>query len=361
MSHTNSILTINLKAIADNYRVLCNAAQGSVCAAVVKANAYGLGMLEVVPVLVAAGCKDFFVATLDEGVLLRGLLPAGNIYVLHGVQARQESYFIEYALIPVLNALYQAELWNEAAIAAEKTLPAVIHIDTGMCRLGLSKRAALNLAEHRETVCRLDIRYIMSHLACADEPDHYKNSRQYSNFLEIKKYAPATQLSLANSSGIFLGKKFHFDMVRPGAALYGINPTPYQASPMQTVVTLTSHILQIRNIDVMQTVGYGATYKAQPGGRIAVIPVGYAVGYLRSLGNKAYCRIAGYKVPVVGRVSMDLITVDASAVPEAVLQVGAEVELIGAHCSADEIAALAGSNAYELFTRLGSWFKREYI
>jgi alanine racemase len=361
MSYTETILTIDLGAIAANYRLLQAKASGAECAAVVKANAYGLGLKQVAETLKAAGCSSFFVATLDEGIELRELLPAVNIYVLHGVQSSQENVFTQYGLIPVLNDSYQIALWNQKGVDLGKKLPAIVHVDTGMCRLGLSKRSALYVSGHPDLTANIDILLIMSHLACADEPDHYKNSRQYINFIEIKKYEPHAKLTLANSSGIFLGPKFHFDMVRPGAALYGINPTPENPNPMNTVVRLMSRILQIRDIDVTQTVGYGATYKALSGSRLAVIPLGYANGYLRSLSNQGYCVIAGKKAPVVGRVSMDLITVDVTHIAAEEVEVGTAVELLGDDCLADDIAGRAGSNAYELFTRLGAWFKRDYI
>lgn len=361
MNHNISNLTIDLTAIANNYRYLQSVAKGAECTAVVKSNAYGLGLERVAPALAGVGCKSFFVATLDEGIQLRNVLPSQDIYVFHGVIPGQEQVFIEYRLIPVLNELYQITLWNQAAANHEKPLPAVIHIDTGMARLGLTQRSAFYLDNHREMVSNLDIRFVMSHLACADEPDHFKNSRQYINFTEIQKYAPEMKLSLANSSGMFLSDKFHFDLVRPGSALYGINPTPLSPNPMKTVVTLTSRILQIRDIDLMQTVGYGATYKALPGTRIAVITVGYADGYLRSLSNKGYGVINGKQAPIVGRISMDLITLDITEFGTEEVQIGTVVELIGNQCPVDDIASKAGSNAYELLSRLGSRFKREYI
>ena len=361
MSHSNAILTVDLSAIADNYRLLQSMASTAECGAVVKANAYGLGVDKVAPALAAAGCRSFFVATLDEGIALRKILPTHDIYVFGGIAPKQDREFVQYLLIPVLNELDQIMQWNNAAIRRKRKLAAVIHIDTGMCRLGLSKPSALYLAEHRHMISDLDIRYIMSHLSCAEEPDHFQNSRQYTNFREIISYESQIKLSLANSAGIFLGDKFHFDLVRPGCALYGINPAPYMANPMKHVVTLTSPILQIRDIDTPQSVGYGATYEAAAGSRIATIGTGYADGYMRSLSNKGIAIVGGETVPIIGRVSMDLMTIDITTIPRENIQLGMHVELISERCPVDRVADMAGTSGYEILTRLGSRFKREYI
>ncbi len=351
-----SLLRVNLSALCDNYRFLKNRLRpGSICSAVVKADAYGLGVAPVARALYNAGCRDFVVATLDEAVELRGIIDCVNIYVLLGVQAGEEELFVQHGLIPVLNDSYQYELWHKYRAG----LPAVIHVDTGMCRLGFSLVDFLamfpSMCEH------LDIRYVMSHLACADAPEHFLNSRQLHRMQDIQHHAEKHKISFANSSGIFLGEEYHFDMVRPGVALYGCNPTSQQPNPMKTVVTATAPILQIRSITKTKTVGYGATYEVHPGNKVAVLGIGYADGYFRAFSNKNHCYLAGYMLPVIGRVSMDLVTVDVSDVPDSLLHIGAEVELIGEHRTLDDVAKQADTIGYEVLTSLGKRYKREYV
>lgn len=351
-----SLLRVNLSALCDNYAFLKTRLRpGAVCSAVVKADAYGLGAVPVSQALYKAGCRDFVVATLEEALEVRAAVQCANIYVLLGVQAGEEEVFAEHGLIPVLNDAYQYELWHKHRAG----LPAVIHVDTGMCRLGFSLIDFLamfpSMNEH------LDIRYVMSHLACADAPEHYLNSRQLHRMQDIQQHAGKHKVSFANSSGIFLGDDYHFDMVRPGVALYGSNPTPHTPNPMKTVVTASAPILQIRSITKTKTVGYGATYEVHQGDKVAVVGAGYADGYFRALSNKNYCYLSGYMVPVIGRVSMDLVIVDVTEVPEAALHIGAQVELIGEHCSVDEVAKRADTIGYEVLTSLGKRYKREYI
>lgn len=344
--YADSTLKISLSAIADNYRLLNKT--GGKSAAVVKANAYGLGVEKVAPAIAKAGCSDFFVANLDEAIELRGILPKSAIYVFHGIHKGQEKIFREYKLIPVLNSMEQVKLCTAGKLSG------VLHFDTGMNRLGMSQKDAEYIAEN----VRLDIKYIMSHLACADVKGDPKNKEQLAAIKKISQLFPKIPVSFANSSGIFLGNGYHFDMVRPGSALYGVNPKPWTKNPMKPVVLLSGKILQIREIDTAQTVGYGASCKLPAGSKIAVLPVGYADGYLRSLGNKAFCAIGGKKVPLVGRVSMDLITIDVSKIKD--IKAGSEVELIGNNMPVDDVAEKAGTIGYEILTSLGSRYKRVY-
>lgn len=354
--YASSKLTVNLNAVRENYRILkqrCSAA--CQVSAVVKADAYGLGVEKIALALEQEGCRSFFVANLDEAIFLRQTLPDADIYVFHGVLADQEDAFFEYHLTPVLNSVYQVGLWWEYAIKKQRKLSAILHFDTGMNRLGLSM-VDTDKIQHSG----FDIKYIMSHLACADDSVNPMNSKQLQELWEVSRYFNGVSLSLANSAGIFLGRDYHFDMVRPGVALYGANPNDSAPNPMRNVISLTTNILQIHHINKECTVGYGAEYKAGKGKKIATIPVGYADGYLRSLSNKGICAIDGIIVPVVGRVSMDLITLDVTDVPEEKLGVMREVELIGENIPVDVVAQKAGTIGYEMLTSLGARYKRNY-
>lgn len=352
-------LIVDLGAIAENYRRLRRQAPTSEMAAVVKAGGYGLGAPEITDALWQAGCRTFFVAHPDEGAALRSHLPDATIYVLHGLQESGGEALIEAALIPVLN--HPGELARYARLARERQgrLPAALQIDTGMCRLGLG--AAEVERVDRAHLGALDLRLVMSHLACAEEPDHPLNREQRARFERLRALLPAAPASLANSSGIFLGPSFHYQLCRPGVALYGVNPTPGRPNPMAPVVTLEAPVLQVHEVAAAGTVGYGATYRTAPGTRIATVPVGYADGYPRAAGSRAGARIGSQTVPLAGRVSMDLITLDVSALPAGAVRPGTRVELIGGPDGVDALAEAAGTIGYEILTRLGSRFARRYI
>lgn len=356
----HTTLTIHLSAIVANYRLLQAQLGAAECGAVVKADAYGLGVGPVASALAAAGCGKFFVASLEEGITLRQTLFHEKIYIFHGLEAGTEACFSRYNLTPVLNTLAQIKQLRDHAANTGLIQPALLHIDTGMNRLGLSRREAEELAKNQDLLEGISLEYVISHLACADEPEHHKNARQLVAFEEMPPFLQLVPRSLCNSSGIFLGPKYHFELARPGAALYGITPSPLLPNPMQGVITLTSRILQVRDVDFPQTVGYGATYEAPAGSRIAVLPLGYADGYFRSLGNQGSCFMAGHILPVIGRISMDMITVDVTAVPEDKLYPGAEIEIIGTHRTVDMLAAQAGTIGYEVLTSLGKRYKRVY-
>ncbi len=354
-----AVLHVDLDALAGNYRCLRRAAAGATCAAVVKADGYGLGAAEIAGTLWAAGCRDYFVAHAFEGAALRAALPDATIYVLHGAMPGAEAGLPLHGLIPVLNSLGQVDAWAGLA-RARGGLDAVLQIDTGMNRVGLPPA---EVAALRDDPARLDgirVRYVISHLACAEDAGGAMNAEQLAAFRKLKAELPAAPASLANSSGIFLGPDYHFDLVRPGVALYGVNPTPGRPNPMAEVVRLEGRILQLREIDRPQTVGYGAAYQAAGPRRIATVPVGYADGYLRCLGNQAYACIGGVRVQVAGRVSMDLITLDVTDAPPSALRVGAPVDLIGGGVPIDEVAAWAGTIGYELLTGLGHRYHRSF-
>jgi len=345
-----ALLSVDLAALAANYVHLGQELGGVPCAAVVKADGYGLGTAPVAEALAEAGCTSFFVAHQAEGEALRQCLPEAEILVLHGPMPGMEAAFVEARLVPVLNTVAQLEGWRAAAKAA----PSALHLDSGLNRLGLGA-AELQACDPGQ----LNLALVMSHLASAEEPQNPMNERQRQRFLDLKAGLPAARASLANSSGIFLGPDFHFDLARGGVALYGVNPTPGRPNPMRDVVHLQGKILALRQIDRGEGVGYGSTYRAAERRLIATVPVGYADGYFRALGNRAFAAIDGRRVPVVGRVSMDLITLDVSDVPGGVRE-GTLVDLIGGGVPLAELAQAAGTIEYELLTALGPRYHRRY-
>jgi alanine racemase len=354
-----AVLTIDLAGVVANHRLLVARAAPASVAGVVKADAYGLGAARVAPALARAGCRDFFVAQLGEALALRPLLPSdATLTVLSGVLAGEEDAFVANALQPALNDLDQVARWAAAARKHGRALKAALQFDTGMSRLGLSAADGQRLAADPGQLAGIDVALVMSHLVVSEEPEHPLNRAQLARFAAIHQSWPRLRLSLANSSGVFLGREWHFDLVRPGAATYGINPLPGQPNPMHGVVTLTAPVLQVRTIDHPESVGYGATHRVTGPTRIATIGCGYADGWLRSLSNRGSAFFGATRVPVVGRVSMDLITLDVTAVPD--LKVGDRVELMGPHLPVDEIADAAGTNGYEILTRLGARFTRVY-
>ncbi len=362
------ILTIDLDAIGENFRRLSTRLareSGAVCAAVIKADAYGLGLGRVAPVLWRAGCRRFFVALAEEGLALRALLPDAAIHVFNGPEPAD--LMVEARLVPVLNHPEQIRSWIEEAERRNRPLPAVLHVDSGLNRLGMGLEDLRCLVRDNAFAAGMTLDGVISHLACAEERDHPMNPRQREVFLEALECLSAIPglrpgfASLANSSGIFLGPDYHFDTARPGAALYGVNPLPGQPNPMMQVVRLQGKILQLRRIDTPGSVGYGATHRAASGRRIATVAVGYGDGYPRSLSNVANATIGGVRVPLVGRVSMDLITFDVTDVADALCQPGALVDLIGPDHPLDSLAREAGTIGYELLTGLGHRFDRHYL
>lgn len=360
-----AILTVDLAAIAANWRGLRDAGRADGkpidCAAVLKADAYGTGAAIVGPRLAAEGCRQFFVAHLEEGVALRAVLLDHPIYVLNGLLPGTEPDFVEFRLTPVLNHLGQLNLWRAAAQRFNRPLDAVIHIDTGMHRLGFSPEESHTLVNERGRLRGLRLALLMSHLVASEEQGNPISGEQLSRFRNFVRMMPGAPASLANSSGIFLGPDYHFDLLRPGAALYGINPLPGQPNPMLTTVTLHARILQVRRIDALQTVGYGAAWRSARPSRVATIALGYADGYFRILINRTHVHLAGHKVPVIGRISMDLVTIDVTDVAEADSQPGALVEIIGPHQTTDDLAEHARTNAYEIMTALGRRYARVYL
>ncbi len=348
-------LVIDLDALARNYAKLRALAAPADCAAVVKADAYGLGIAPVARRLAREGCRRYFVATADEARALRALLPGALIYVLEGVPEGGERAFAEAGLIPVLNSLDQVERWVRAGRAA-----AVVHIDTGMARLGLHPGEVAELARRPALLAALELELVMTHLACADEPEHALNRRQLEAFEALRGRLPPAPVSIANTAGIFLGAAYRGAVVRPGIGLFGGNPFGAGPSPVEPVVTLEARVLQLREVARGGTVGYGATFRAEAPVRLAVLGVGYADGYPRRLGNHCDAAWRGVRLPIVGRVSMDMLCVDISGLPPGDVDVGDYVELIGATVGLDEVAAAAGTIGYEILTCLGARLERRY-
>jgi alanine racemase len=346
-----AILRIDLAAIAANWRDLA-ARHGAPTAGVMKADAYGLGAGPVARALRDAGCHSFFTAHLAEALALRAAVGADpDIIVLNGFPPGADE---DAALIPVLNHL------GDVAAHAGSGRPAVLHLDTGMSRLGLDAREQATLAGNRDLLAGIALRFVMTHLACADEPDHPKNQAQRARFAEAAtRIAPGVPLSLANSSGIFLGEEFRSDLARPGCALFGINPTPGAPNPMRQVARVEAEVLQVREIAAGDTVGYGASWTAPSPRRIATVAAGYADGYLRSLSGRSLGILHGCEAPLVGRVSMDLTTFDVTDIPAA--RPGDRLLLIGgAGNTPDDIAARCGTIGYEILTSLGRRYHRAY-
>ncbi|MGC2199499.1 MAG: alanine racemase [Stellaceae bacterium] len=359
LSRAGAILEIDLAGIAANWRLLAQKVEPARCAAVVKADAYGLGASQVSAALAAAGCRLFFVATIEEGISLRPALAEPiEIAVLNGPLPGSAGEFIEHRLTPVLNDPGQVADWR--AVAAELSVPrAMLHIDTGMARLGLTMREfaklAVELAEGPITW-----HAFISHLACSDEPGHTLNQIQRARFASARSRLAHLPASLAASSGIFLGPEFHFDFVRPGAALYGVNPQPGAPNPMRQIIRLRGRILQIRDVDRGETVGYGAAHVTSGPSRLATVAVGYADGWLRSFSHRGSGRLGVRRVPLIGRVSMDLAVFDVTEADPALARPGGFVELLGDDYGVDAAAADAGTIGYEILSSLGRRYHRIY-
>jgi len=351
-------LRIDLGAIVANWRILDSRATPVECAAVVKANAYGCGLEPVTRALAAAGCRTFFVADLAEARQVRALAPEATVYVLNGLLPGTPSAYADIYARPVIGSLVELAEWDTFCAARDWTGGAALHIDTGMNRLGINPQEAIALSSRVSQSERHGITLVMSHLACADVPEHTLNDRQIRLFRELRTYFRGVPASLANSSGIYLDDACHCDLVRPGIALYGANPTPYRANPMRPVIELTARIVQIRNVPRGEAVGYGAAWIAPRITRLAVVAAGHADGYARANGavdggSGAEVLVAGMRCPVVGRVSMDLLAVDITDLPEQQAHRGDLVTLIGGDLTLDEVAAVAGQIPYELLTGLG--------
>lgn len=359
-----AVLTIDLAAIVDNWRTLSALAAPAQCAAVVKADAYGLGIDQVAPALWRAGALTFFVAHLNEGLGLRALLPDAVIYVLNGLMPGTAPDLVAAKLRPVLGSVPEITEWSAFCRAAGQSHAAALHVDTGMERLGLALDDAVRLSDSRRLL-GFEPSLLMSHLACADTPGHPLTMRQLSLFTDIARRFPGVPASLANSAGTLSGRDFRFDLVRPGIFLYGgiaVSGVP----PLRSVVRLDARILQVREVARGDTVGYGAAQRMKRRSRIATVSIGYADGLLRAAGATdakagAEAVIAGRRCPLVGRISMDLASIDVTALPDGTVERGAMATFLGEGIGVDDLAAKAGTIGYEVLTSLGARYLRRYV
>jgi alanine racemase len=363
--NADNAITIDLDAIIANWRYIDGlSASTTQTAAVVKANGYGLGSCMVATALARAGCELFFVASLAEAIELRAeFRQTGHcdlsIMVLHGIQRGQEKDFTAHRLEPVLNDLEQISRWQLYASKTGKTLRALLHFDTGMTRLGLDNDQANWLIQNRQALNGMEISYLISHLVSGELINDPVNVRQLASFNKFRRSFSTIPCSLANSAGSFLGSDYHFSMTRPGIALYGIHPFEDRDSPLQPAFDWQARILQIRNAAAGDTVGYGGTYKLNRDSLIATLGVGYADGYRRQLGGMASVSIGGQLAPVIGRVSMDSITVDVTGFDQTSLRTGT-ASLVHANYRVEKMASDIGTIPYEIMTSLGHRAERHY-
>lgn len=347
--YTTPTLNINLKKAVLNYLTLKSLSPTSIPAVVVKDDSYGVGAIEISKAIYQEGCRHFFVAHAKEGALIRPYLPKANIYVLQGIGSDSYNLIYKHNLIPVISSIEMFRFWQKNAI---KDIKPIIQIETGLNRLGFTK-------EELETLTNDELSsfsFILSHLACGDEQAHFMNFRQLNNFKEIKdKFFSTTPATLSASDGVFLGPDFHFDMVRLGAAIYGINTAPYRLNEMHNIIELKAPVLQIKTLNKGEFVGYSATYRTSEQIKTAIISIGYGDGIPRSLSNKG--KVIFYEnntprfCPIIGRISMDNIICDVSKLNN--LKVGDFAYLINDEYTLDDIARDAGTIAYEILSNLG--------
>lgn len=358
------IIHIDLDALQANWRALAERVAPAECGAVVKADAYGLGTSEVIPALVRAGCRTFFVATPEEGRAARLLAPGARLFALDGLFPGAAPLLLAADVAPVLSSLDEVEEWAREAERLGRRVPAALQIDSGLNRLGLSGTELKSLAEQRSLLSALDLRLVMSHLACADDPTDPHNAKQRVTFNRRRALLPPAPASLAASDGLMLGTTFHFDLVRPGYALYGGQAFRGGPTPVSPVVAIAARILQVRTLKAGESVGYSASWQAARPTRLAVVAAGYADGIARGLSaasgkKRGMVMVAGQKAPVVGRVSMDLITVDVTDINGDVAR-GDLVTLVGPGLTIEAMGKAAGTIGYEVLTRLGPRFVRRH-
>ena len=363
-AEAGGVLTIDLAAIAANWKRLYGMTVPVECAAVVKADAYGCGIERVVPALKKVGCRTFFVADIAEGRRVRAAAPDAVIYVLNGLMPSTAPAFAEANLRPVINSTTELAEWDTFVSSSNWDGGAALHVDTGMNRLGLTPEESVAVAARVQSEGH-GFKLLMSHLACAEILDHPMNDRQIRLFREIRILFRGVPSSLVNSAGIFLGGTAHCDLVRPGIALFGGNPIPGQKNAMRPVVELKGRITQVRQIKKGDTVGYGASWTAARPSRLAVIAIGYGDGYFRAAAatkSKAPANviIAGKPCPLIGRISMDLLAVDVTDLPAGVARRGEFATLIGGDIGVDELGAACGTIGYEILTNLGRRYHRNY-
>jgi alanine racemase len=365
-----AVLTIDLAALTQNYHAMQTAAKGAQTAAVVKANAYGLGLEPVVKALSRAGCTHYFVALAQEGVELRALLPDAVIYVLNGLPEGAAADFAEYKLRPCLTSPAQVSQWQDfCQTQAKAALPACLFVDTGFHRLGLSQSEVADLADTPEVFEGWELCLIASHLACADTPEHPQNAAQLEAFRYALSRLPEAPASLANSGGVMMGDAYHFDMVRVGTMVYGGAATGRVEDALAPVACLRAPVLQLRQLSAGDSIGYGATFTASREMTIAIVSLGYGDGLSRYFSGKngapspAHLMLKGHPAPLVGRVSMDSLAIDITNLPAALraeAKAGDMVEVFGPNNPIDQLAMQGQTISYELLTALGNRYKRIY-
>ncbi len=361
LANSGPVLTVDLAAIRNNYGFLRQLVAPAVCASVVKADAYGLGMGEVAKTLFSAGCKDFFVAWPEEGIDLRPAIPDARIFVLHGTMPGVSEELVRQNLIPVCNHLGQLAEWSNFAAKAGKKLPVAIHVDSGLNRLGMPMDEVIKLSQNLDLLANLDLHLVLSHLAIPALANHAMNASQLDQFRAALKILPKTPASLAASSGTFLGRDYIFDMVRIGSSIYGMNPQPNKPNPMRAVAKLEFPVLQLQEVPIGKTIGYGCTFKTERATRVATLGGGFSDGYMRSLSNNGTIWIGDYRCPVIGRVSMDLITIDVTDIPSHLVEPGRMIAILNDHYTVNHLAGEAKTRTTEILCALGRKPKRRHV
>lgn len=359
-----SALIVNLQATVANYTILSKVAEKAECAAVLKADAYGLGAVPIALRLHREGCRKFFVAYADEGIQLRQAFIQfgldGDIIVLNGLLSGIEAVFSDYNLVPTLTDLDQISRWQIHCKLVGRKLPAVLHIDTGMARTGLPTKELQALIDTPQMLHGIDWKLIMSQMVYSHQENPVYSAFQRQRFDSALRLLPKVPASLAKSGAVFLGSDYHYQLVRPGIGLHGINPTTESENPLVPVVSLWAKVYQVQEIARGQTVGYSQTFEAANGMKIATLAIGYADGYPWGAANKGYVYFGQYKAPIVGRISMDLMTVDVTCVPEMLVHNGAWAQLVGQDITIDKVAEASGTVPYEVLLGLGKRFQRIY-
>lgn len=366
LASATGTITVDLAQIVTNWRALANKVAPAQCAAVVKADAYGLGAERVIAALARAGCGAFFIATPEEAELARKIAPQACIFALDGLVGNSAAAFDRLAVTPVLSTLDDVVAWSALSRGRGAKLPAALHIDTGLNRLGLPLRDVRRLAAEPTMMSGVELKLVMSHLASADNPRDPKNRDQLLAFETLSALFPGVPRSLAASDGLMLGPDFHFDLVRPGYALYGGQASQSSPAPVKSAVTVAARILAVADVVPGETVGYSATWRARRASRIATIAAGYADGIPRSASAPdgrpgGHVLISGHLAPIVGRVSMDLITVDVTDLPEGAAMPGEFAKLVAEGLTIEDAGFAAGTIGYEILTRLGHRFTRLYL
>ena len=356
-----ALLCIDLKALQDNYLFMKNLSSPRIASVVLKANAYGLGLCPIAKALFKVGVKDYFVTTLEEGIALRKTLGEDiHIYILNGVLKGTEDILNVHNLIPVLLSLEQLSLWRAYAQKIQKKCLAILQVNAGMGRFGLSFEEAKTVAEDPNGLEGVELLYILGHLSSASLSTHPRNEIERDCFEDFLALFPNVPATFSNSPGILLGKRYHFDMTRMGIALYGGAPLEDQPNSLKPVLSLKARILQVRSLKCGMTVGYDGTYVMPEDGRVATVNIGFGDGFPRALSNKGYGLIQGIKVPIAGRISMDWMSFDVTHIPEKDVAPGDLVTLLGGDLTIDSVAACAGTTSYDLISGLGARLHRTY-